>query len=174
MQSMYLLRCDSYYKIGVAIDVVDRVATLQTGNPRKIDIVFVYKFENSKLIESVLHQRFKDFRVSGEWFGISVNDIETIKNICEMLGGIKVNSSQITREIKRIGEVTEYSKDTKIMEENGYRIEICGGGRYWRWRERRRKGKTFYGGRIETMPERYLTKRAADERESARSKSNEK
>ncbi len=157
MQSMYLLRCDIYYKIGVAVDVVDRVATLQTGNPRKIDIVFVYEFENSKLIESVLHQRFRDFRISGEWFCITDNDIDVIKNICEMLGGIKVNPSRIKNEIMKIGEVTEYSKDIKIMKENGYRIEVCGGGKYWRWRERRRKGKIFYGGKIETMPDRHLT-----------------
>lgn len=32
------------------------------------------------------------------------------------------------------------------------RIEILGGGRYWRWRERKRNGKTKYGGCFDSLP----------------------
>lgn len=64
---IYFIReADGPVKIGVAKNPRERIATLQCGNPRPLEIVGVwrgYHFE-----ERQLHERFEHLRLAGEWF----------------------------------------------------------------------------------------------------------
>lgn len=54
-------------KIGVSIDTKERLATLQTSNPRKL--VLLGEIENGgNLLELSLHAMFAKDRIQGEWF----------------------------------------------------------------------------------------------------------
>jgi hypothetical protein len=50
-------------------DPLDRLATLQTGNPHKLTLVATV--EGDKQTEKELHQRFASDRTNGEWFNIT-------------------------------------------------------------------------------------------------------
>ncbi len=53
-------------KVGVAKNPRSRLATLQTGNPAELRLLFVVP--GSHTLEAGLHRRLKDSAVRGEWF----------------------------------------------------------------------------------------------------------
>lgn len=66
-----------YYKIGKSDSPLKREKTLQSEKPT---IQLIYYFESYDNDEKILHQKFKDKRIRGEWFNLDENDIEYIKN----------------------------------------------------------------------------------------------
>lgn len=90
MRKLYLLSTDTddgykIYKIGFTKKSVEsRVKQLQTGNPRKINIEYVYEADKYiSSIESRLHKDFKEGRLNGEWFELYDTDVEKIPKLCE-------------------------------------------------------------------------------------------
>ena len=69
---IYVIRCNEYYKIGVADNVERRLYELQTGNPYQLEIVGCYPAPRNMCIsfEGTLHSIFEQcgFHVRGEWF----------------------------------------------------------------------------------------------------------
>ena len=66
---VYLLECESFYKIGMASKSVDdRVCSMQTGNPFPITCVFYKKVKNAYAAESHLHHKYREYSHRGEWF----------------------------------------------------------------------------------------------------------
>lgn len=58
-------------KIGKANDIEVRLSELQVGNPNKLNVINYIeclKEEDAKYIEKVLHQKYKELRIQGEWF----------------------------------------------------------------------------------------------------------
>ena len=53
-------------KIGTSFDVEARLRSCQTGNPRDLQVLGV--MAGGCEIESVLHRKFKQHRIRGEWF----------------------------------------------------------------------------------------------------------
>jgi len=66
----------SPYKIGFTKDPDNRLRTLQTGNPKKLQIHYKEMIgENEvKYIEKQIHKELKRKQVSGEWFNVSLDD----------------------------------------------------------------------------------------------------
>ena len=72
-------------KIGYSHSPERRLAKLQTGNPKPLKIIMT--LDGDLDFESVLHQKFDDFRADGEWFYpvkpirefIKLNNIEIFK-----------------------------------------------------------------------------------------------
>lgn len=69
-----------YIKIGKANDVVDRLKSLQTGNPNKLELINVIRCktpEQAFLIESEIHRILSEYRKNGEWFNYNkkVNEV---------------------------------------------------------------------------------------------------
>ena len=64
---VYFIRDGDFIKIGFsAVSALERLGTLQTGNPR--ELVFLGQIIGTKALESELHCRFSRLRVRGEWF----------------------------------------------------------------------------------------------------------
>ncbi|MGL6342712.1 MAG: GIY-YIG nuclease family protein [Waterburya sp.] len=64
---IYLLETEEFYKIGFSsVSGESRIKALQTGNPLKIS--FVSEFAAQANVEKEIHQKFRAFRVKGEWF----------------------------------------------------------------------------------------------------------
>lgn len=76
---IYLVRIDSYYKIGVTSTTVEaRISGLQTSNPNKIEIVYAIgnlTKQQSYEYELKLHTLFAHCRKNGEWFSLSEKEV---------------------------------------------------------------------------------------------------
>ena len=68
---------ENVYKIGITIDLKNRVSTLKTGNAF-LEVISSLKTDKYKLIEKVLHSEFECFRIAGEWFEFPKGLIEEI------------------------------------------------------------------------------------------------
>ena len=69
--SVYLLKAGPDFKIGIAKNVAHRVKTLQTGNANVVRTVFTRRYDERREamgIEKSLHDEFRMFRSTGEWF----------------------------------------------------------------------------------------------------------
>ena len=65
------------YKIGRSIDVAQRLKQLQTANDSKLVIYRQIKTSNLNLnLELILHSYFNDYKLVGEWFNITKDDID--------------------------------------------------------------------------------------------------
>jgi hypothetical protein len=83
-------------KIGIANDIENRLNGLQTGNPNELKIV-VSVFNVEASAERDLHEKYKDYRLSGEWF-----DEAIIDRVISDLPGYK---KHYTRDGKKIEHV---------------------------------------------------------------------
>lgn len=80
---IYLIKCDEFYKIGIAWDIDSRLNSLQCGNPYELELMVAKRVKNAKTLELKLHELVKDKRVFREWFKLDDNDILKIKEIME-------------------------------------------------------------------------------------------
>jgi hypothetical protein len=73
----------SVVKIGfTSNDIDNRIAQLQTGNPRKLHLVYLYEFasiEMAKQAERMCHWKLKKHQSTGEWFHYSDEVFSTLK-----------------------------------------------------------------------------------------------
>jgi hypothetical protein len=76
---------NGFYKVGISSNPEYRESTLQSEKP-SIELVWKSKYilKNAKKIESKIHEHFNLNRVRGEWFELNLQDIETIKEFCEL------------------------------------------------------------------------------------------
>lgn len=95
---LYLIQCESFYKIGIATSVYARLKDISVCNPFPVALHSQYKFKDAESVEKKLHQRFRDKKVKGEWFRLESCDVETIenryskyrqRNICKFCGNEK-------------------------------------------------------------------------------------
>lgn len=72
------------YKIGStrAKDINKRLKQLQTGNSNPLFIESYYETDKPFKLETMLHNRFKDNNVIGEWFEMKDEDIKSFEDIC--------------------------------------------------------------------------------------------
>src|SRR3972149_5212027 len=91
MENLYLIKCNEFYKIGIANDMESRLVQLQTGNPYVLIVDARFQFPNAGVVEKALHQRFTGVRTLGEWFKLGERDREDFLELCRMLGGLEVS-----------------------------------------------------------------------------------
>ena len=78
-----------HLKIGMANSPIDRVRSLQTGNPNKLFIDRMYCFpkrSQAEGLEFLLHDACDEYSVGGEWF-YKNDDIDKFLDDCEILLG---------------------------------------------------------------------------------------
>ena len=66
-------------KIGVAASLPTRIKQLQTGNPRRLQAMYIIKAKNqtqAMSIEGELHKEFDEKHLIGEWYDITDKEIE--------------------------------------------------------------------------------------------------
>lgn len=66
-------------KIGFSNKLVDRLASIQTGNPRELRLLGWLKGNQAK--ESEIQDKFANYRIRGEWFEPSPELLDFIKNV---------------------------------------------------------------------------------------------
>ncbi len=71
---VYFIRSGDYVKIGVAMNVARRFATLQVAHPEDLELLL--EVPGGPVQEAALQKQFCRYRVRGEWFRLS-DEIET-------------------------------------------------------------------------------------------------
>lgn len=69
------------YKIGYTNRLKSRLNQLQTGCPYKIKLIMASPRKNAREMEAVLHRKFNDNNIRGEWFDLYKDDLESINDI---------------------------------------------------------------------------------------------
>lgn len=79
---VYLLQSPtSAYKIGRTRNPNDRMKTFGIQLPFEVEFICVIKAEDMIELERKLHDKFADKRVGGEWFRLTLEDVEYIKGL---------------------------------------------------------------------------------------------
>jgi hypothetical protein len=81
--SIYLVKCNDFYKIGITYNVETRISCLGVGNPYPLELIYSKKLHTAEQVESFLHNKYKEKNIKGEWFLLNEVDIEEIKNFVE-------------------------------------------------------------------------------------------
>jgi hypothetical protein len=88
------------YKIGITSTTVsDRYYGLGLKMPGKFETLFAYRLENYKRAEQSIQDILYKFRINGEWFDISQEEIDLVENICKKMGGLLV-TDEIKQEVE--------------------------------------------------------------------------
>lgn len=106
-----------YFKVGIVRhggkdnrSSLDRLLEHQTGNPRRLDIVYVLEADAVEAIETSLHHMYAPHRVYGEWLKLDETLFEGVKRQAEQL---KADMSQY----RSIFELAESLQETISQEE---------------------------------------------------------
>lgn len=67
---VYFISDGEFCKIGVTMNIKERIKSLQTGSSRKLKLLTTFKGENSYELEKFLHHLFYNKHVTGEWYDI--------------------------------------------------------------------------------------------------------
>jgi hypothetical protein len=76
---LYLIEdtCSHLLKIGqTARHPEQRLRELQTGNPHPLRLCRVYRMQAVAQVEAALHRQFAHRRLQGEWFRVSVAEVD--------------------------------------------------------------------------------------------------
>lgn len=111
--------CFNCFKIGkTENNPEERLSQLQTGNPRKLIIYRFILTDNHSLMESFLHNKYKEFRIQNEWFNITQSVIdEECDSILSNNGNLYISGKY---------EKCNYVRDKKTI---SYRWDKIGIGR---------------------------------------------
>jgi len=100
------------YKIGITKDSIEnRYYGLGIKMPGEFETLFAYKISDYTKAEQTIHYFYDEFRINGEWFNLSENELNIIKEKCEEMDGILM-TDEISNEIE-----TEVNYDSRTLEE---------------------------------------------------------
>ena len=76
---------ENKYKIGSTKckDINKRLKQLQTGNSNPLFIKSYFETSRPFRLESMLHNKFKEYNVIGEWFELNDENVKKFKEECE-------------------------------------------------------------------------------------------
>lgn len=73
---IFKVRNKNIFKIGRTVNVKDRLRTVQTNSPLKIDYVYHVDVSDTCEVESALHRRYQENWLIGEWFTLSDGEVK--------------------------------------------------------------------------------------------------
>jgi len=69
--SIYVMSDGEFIKIGVTSNMKSRLVRIQSGNPRKVKVIYSSQVKNAQKIEHKTHKHFHEKRLMGEWFDLA-------------------------------------------------------------------------------------------------------
>jgi hypothetical protein len=83
---IYIIESGGYYKIGVSINVENRLSQIQTSTPHDVTLVAKVSVKNNSAgrVETALHQYYSPVHKNGEWFNLSPREAAGFKLIDEI------------------------------------------------------------------------------------------
>lgn len=78
---VYFISNGPEVKIGASVDPKERLRVAQTFSSKKVEII--HSFEGGKEEEKKIHEKFKEYHLSGEWFVFS-SEIEAFIEVIKL------------------------------------------------------------------------------------------
>ena len=76
---IYIMKCAGFYKIGYSRQPEKRLLSIQASNPLKVELIYFKKIRNVNKLEIQIHDEFLNKQIHGEWYALSGEDLEIIK-----------------------------------------------------------------------------------------------
>lgn len=70
---VYIVRCNEFYKVGIAHEIKARLSSLQIGNPYKVELMYAFRCNYPRQIEQAIHEMLEDNHIRGEWFELDTD-----------------------------------------------------------------------------------------------------
>ncbi len=86
MAKVYLIGIpdEGLYKIGYTTRNIDkRIDEVQTGNPKKIEMIELFETKHHVKLEGWMHRLYAPKRLEGEWFELTSEDIDNFSGDCQ-------------------------------------------------------------------------------------------
>lgn len=81
---VYFIRAENgFTKIGIANDFEQRLNSLRSSSPVRLELVKVKWVKDAKGVENELHEYFADKRQHGEWFDLSDKDLKSATSLLD-------------------------------------------------------------------------------------------
>lgn len=98
--TLYILKCQQYYKIGYTYNPLkSRMEDMKTSNPFPIELCMAFRVEKCEEVEKLLHTSFAHRRSRGEWFGLTLDDIHIIEKSFLLHWKNKQHGNNQTKEV---------------------------------------------------------------------------
>lgn len=104
----YLVTDGQYYKIGSSLNPFRRVKELQTANPSAKLLGYTKKYEEKRL-----HDKYKKWRVKGEWFNLPQYEVDRL--LTEM---------KKPKKKKSLAEIKELALESYIIPYGDYKGKL--------------------------------------------------
>lgn len=72
-----------HVKIGIAVNPAQRLKQLQTGNSHSLSILKAIGCVSPRQVERRLHQQFRHYRQSGEWFKLNDSTLQHLEQVMD-------------------------------------------------------------------------------------------
>lgn len=111
MRQVYLAKMGEFYKIGYSNDPQRRVKELIPTKfpiPYKVKLVHAVERESAPQLEQYLHRQYSLVRVNGEWFQLSPEQVDAVKQFMDTGQLPPPKSASITVSSQELREVMSY------------------------------------------------------------------
>jgi hypothetical protein len=85
---VYFIQVKDKIKIGMAISIIDRLKSFKTLLGNNIQFHGYIYNQDYKNIEKEIHEKLKNYKIHGEWFGI---DLKLIADIIDEYNGVQIS-----------------------------------------------------------------------------------
>jgi hypothetical protein len=87
---IYIIRVSgsTYYKIGRTKKYRSRFDELQTSTPYTLETIAVFEVADAFKVEAYLHHKLANYKVRGEWFDFTNEQVEKLLSSIEQKGSI--------------------------------------------------------------------------------------
>jgi hypothetical protein len=81
MPSVYLVKSGKHYKIGFSSDIDKRLKNLDANAPMGVKLIWRFRSKYAEYLERLLHYYLMDKHLRREWFTLTNDDVDFIKEI---------------------------------------------------------------------------------------------
>jgi len=110
---LYLMQCEHFIKVGIAVDTQARRAELQRSNPFPIRILYRRQIEAkafAMIAERGVHRRLCEWQHAGEWFTATPAQArEAIAMVCNEMPALIARHKELDRE-RRLARLEREAK----------------------------------------------------------------
>ena len=97
---VYLIYSGGRSKIGISTEPDERIHTIKIDSPFPVFTICVRYFYSAKKVEKLLHKYYWEFRIKGEWFELTRDQIFECCDFLD-LGWATETSEKLERPIKQ-------------------------------------------------------------------------
>lgn len=94
---IYLIRQDQsdFYKIGITSNIKQRIKSIQTGCPNRVEVLATFESKYARNIEGFLHRVWHHLNTNGEWFQLGKDELKEFIPLCKKMNENLIECNKI-------------------------------------------------------------------------------